>query len=258
MGLSVQSDISLMRSRVFHGRRGQVNNAFSYDVDYLLVRVKSSVSSPARFLSFDRWNIWSIRHADHGDGKSRLTEYADTLRKHFDPETIATGEVYLLTQPRCLGYGFNPVSFWLFLDNRQQLRTVVAEVNNVGRDRHSYICAKPDGGVITGADTISVSKTLHVSPFQPVDGSYDFRFDVKDQRISVMIRYNSQSDDGLQTSMAGDLKPLTNARLVSAFIRYPLGALRVMALIHWQALKLKLKGAAFRSRPAPPSQEISS
>jgi DUF1365 family protein len=50
--------------------------------------------------------------------------------------------------------------------------------------------------------------------------------------------------------------PLTNGEIIKAAFRRPFGSRRVLALIHWQALKLALKGVKFRNRPTPPPQEV--
>ena len=95
-----------------------------------------------------------------------------------------------------------------------------------------------------------------MSPFQPVEGGYTFRFDVTDERIGIWIDY-AQAEGGLIATLTGPRKPLSNMSILRAVFCRPLGARRVLALIHWQALKLWAKGALYRSRPAPPSKEVS-
>ncbi|MEM8802961.1 MAG: DUF1365 family protein, partial [Pseudomonadota bacterium] len=95
-----------------------------------------------------------------------------------------------------------------------------------------------------------------VSPFQPVEGGYTFRFDVNAERINIAIDYTS-GNGGLLATLTGKRAPLTNKRILAAMVRRPLGSRRVLGLIHWQALKLWWKGASFRSRPEPPTQEVS-
>ena len=94
-----------------------------------------------------------------------------------------------------------------------------------------------------------------MSPFQPVEGTYTFRFDITDERVGVWIDY-SAGNGGLMATLTGKRKRLSNLGILRAMLRRPLGARRVLALIHWQALKLWWKGAAFRARPEPPSEEI--
>ena len=104
--------------------------------------------------------------------------------------------------------------------------------------------------------TITAQKIFHVSPFQPIEGGYAFRFDIRADRIGVWIDYSSK-DGGLFTNLIGPRVPLTNWEILRAAIRRPFGSRRVLALIHWQALKLAIKGAKFRSHPKPPAEDVS-
>ena len=95
-----------------------------------------------------------------------------------------------------------------------------------------------------------------MSPFQKIEGGYEFRFDLRPDRIGIWIDFTG-GNGGLTATLVGPRKTLTNAGLVRACLRRPFGSRRVLALIHWQALKLWFKGARFKSRPEPPVQEVS-
>jgi len=166
------------------------------------------------------------------------------------PET----RLSLLTQPRFLGYGFNPVSFWLAYQGGS-LVAVIAEVSTPFGDRHSYLCHLPGFAPITKESQITAPKALHVSPFQSVAGGYSFTFDIRPSRITIRILHHN-GDEGVIATLAGSRKPLTSAGLIKSGVRRPFGAMRTIVLIHWQALRLKLKGARYRSRPAPPTTEV--
>ena len=102
---------------------------------------------------------------------------------------------------------------------------------------------------------LTATKILHVSPFQPVEGGYTFRFDIGPDKIGIWIDY-SNGDGGLYATLTGPRKPLTNRAILMACLRRPFGSRRVLALIHWQALKLAIKGARYRPRPAPPTKDV--
>ena len=110
--------------------------------------------------------------------------------------------VLLLAQPRVLGHVFNPVSFWLCHDAAGALRVVIAEVTNTFGDRHSYLCHREDRGVLTREDTVAAHKIMHVSPFQPVEGGYTFRFDIREDRIGIWIDYTNGAG-GLIATLVG-------------------------------------------------------
>lgn len=248
------TDVELVRGETYHGRKGAVANSFRYTVDYVLLDPEQS-RGPMLF-SRNRANLTAVHDRDFGGppGKGRGTAWVrEVLAEHGLP---GTEKILLLGQPRVLGHVFNPVSFWLCHDGAGALRVVIAEVTNTYGDRHSYICHLPDLAPIERTDTITAQKLFHVSPFQPVEGTYTFRFDLRADRIGVWIDYTS-SKGGLYTNLTGPRVPLTNAEILRACLRRPLGSRRVLALIHWQALKLALKGVSFRNRPEPPARDVS-
>lgn len=242
-----------LRGQTFHGRKGAVRNSFRYAVDYVLVDADTA-RGPTLF-SRNRSNLASVYDSDHGGAPRHGTGAAwvrDVLAQHGLP---APSSLQLLAQPRVLGHVFNPVSFWLCRDADQGLRVVIAEVSNTYGDRHSYLCHRDDLGPLTPQDSVAARKILHVSPFQPVAGTYAFRFDIRHDRVGIWIDY-STDDGGLFTNLTGPLRLLTNGAILGICLRRPFGSRRVLALIHWQAAKLALKGAKFRNRPAPPVDDV--
>ena len=119
------------------------------------------------------------------------------------------------------------------------------------------ICVRtPASHRYTGRDQLQAQKIFHVSPFQEIGGHYQFNFDISHKRIAIRIAHKNGAE-GVIATLVGDRTPLTNRGLLSALLRRPVGAMRVIALIHWQALWLKLKGAPYKPRPTPPEQEVS-
>lgn len=235
-----------------HARRGRVRHAFRYGVDMVLIDPETR-GGPALF-SRNRFNLSAVHDRNHGGprGQGRGVEWA---REVFARTGLQSTQVLLLTQPSYLGHVFNPVSFWLAMEGGE-LRAVIAEVNNTFGDRHSYLCHKPAFAAIDGRDRLSAEKIFHVSPFQQVEGQYHFNFDVRADRIAIRILHEN-GDEGVIATLAGPRHRLTNAGILWSGLRRPAWALRVLVLIHWQALRLKLKGAPFRPRPVPPQQEVS-
>ena len=241
--------------QTWHSRRGARKNAFRYGVDYVLLDAEAPVSGP-RLFGRNRGALTSLWDSDHG-GPPQQGTGAVWVRQVLEAHQIALrGRIDLLAQPRVLGHVFNPVSFWLIHDEAGVLRAVIAEVSNTFGDRHSYLCAHPDLRPVTKDETLDAQKLMHVSPFQPVEGGYTFRFDITPQAIGIWIDY-TRGDGGLIATLTGKRAPLTNAGILRAALRRPFGSRRVLALIHWQALKLWWKGAGYRPRPEPPPSEVS-
>lgn len=239
----------------YHGRKGEISNAFRYTIDYVLLDAEAEVRSPSLF-SRNRRNLTALDDADHG-GVPKSGSGAAWVRNVLEAhQIVGVARIELLAQPKVLGHVFNPVSFWLCRDGEGALIAVISEVTNTFGDRHSYLCYHPDQRPILPSDRLMAQKIFHVSPFQPVEGGYEFRFDISDERIGIWIDY-SRGKGGLIATLTGARAPLTNRAILRSALRRPFGARRVWALIHWQALKLWAKKAIYRPRPEPPREEIS-
>ena len=245
-----------IRGRTFHGRRGAVANRFSYGVDYIVVDPEAAAAGP-RLYARNRANVTALHDSDHG-GPPGAGRGAAWLRAVLAAQGLGAvdGQVLLVAQPRVFGHVFNPVSFWLCHDAGGVLRVVVAEVTNTYGDRHSYLCHH-DGLAAIGPDAwLAARKLMHVSPFQPVEGGYRFRFDIRPERLDIVIDYR-HGEGGVVATLSGTRAPLTDRAILGALLRRPFGSRRVLGLIHWQALRLWAKSARFMRRPKPPADEVS-
>lgn len=242
-------------SDVTHARRGAVRHAFRYWVDYLLLAPETV--RPRGLFRLGRFGLFSFLAADHGGprGAGKGAPWAWAIIERAGLVRDGSMTMALMTQPRFLGYWFNPVSFWMVLRG-DDLLAVIAEVNNTFGQRHSYLCHRPGFAPIRPEDSLTADKVFHVSPFQDVAGSYEFRFALAADSINVLIR-QTDGDEGLIATMRAKPGPLRQTALLAAALRRPGGALRIVALIYWQALRLRLKGIAYRPLPPPPSEEIS-
>ncbi|WP_295311792.1 DUF1365 domain-containing protein [Roseobacter sp.] len=239
----------------YHGRKGDITNAFRYSVDYVLFDAEADLDTPGLFARNGR-GVTAVNDRDHGGtpGEGRGAQWVrDVLEQH---QITGVARIELLAQPRVLGHVFNPVSFWLCRNGTGELITVIAEVSNTFGDRHSYLCCHPDQRPISPGDTLQARKVFHVSPFQPVEGGYTFRFDITKERIGIWIDY-AREGGGLIATLTGKRRPLSNTVILKSALCRPFGARRVLALIHWQAFRLWLRGALYRPRPTPPSEEVS-
>ncbi|MEP4980710.1 DUF1365 domain-containing protein [Ascidiaceihabitans sp.] len=248
--------IDHISGQTFHGRKGGVDNAFRYSIDYVLLDAEAAVDTPSLFKRNGR-GVAGLHDSDHGgppkQGRGALW-VRDVLEAH---QISGVARIELLAQPRFLGHVFNPVSFWLCRRGQDDaLIAVIAEVTNTFGVRHSYLVHHPDMRPIAPEDRLGAVKILHVSPFQPVEGGYEFRFDITDDRIGIWIDY-SRAGGGLIATLTGKRRPMSNASILRAALRRPFGSRRVLALIHWQAIKLWVKKATFRRSPEPPKQEVS-
>lgn len=247
----------VMRTKVFHKRTEPQVNAFTYHVYYIAFPTKQRALLPSRILRQNAFGLLSYYDKDHGlhDGTD-ADDWAVTLLQKFKLADENETRI-LVTLPRVLGHVFNPVSFWLSVDAGGALKSVIAEVNNTFGETHSYVLAHEDGRAITADDFFHTDKNFHVSPFLKVEGSYQFRFAMKDDGLGIWIDYfNAEGRKELLTSMVGTMEPFTNGAALKAFLAFPFVTLKVIGLIHWQALRLFAKRVRYRVKPTPPEREV--
>jgi len=248
--------IQLMEAKIFHERTRPRPNRFGYGALYCVVPLSELSARRRGPVALNRFGLFSIRESDYGEpGETPAVHIQKILDEHRLGE--ADGEVKLMTLPRVLGYGFNPVSFWLCHDRDGGLRAVVAEVNNTFGERHSYLCRHPDHRAIEGGDRIRAQKVFHVSPFLAVEGQYVFRFALDQNRAAIGIDLEDGEGLLLRTSVSGRLMSLTRGTLWATLLRNPLYPVKVIGLIHYQAAKLFLKGLRHFRKPPPPITRVS-
>lgn len=233
----------LYDARVVHKRLFPKENAFHYGVYYLAL--------PLPAAPIDGY-LTSFHMKDVGmrDG-SDPTPWVRRILADYELDE-KTKNIILVTMPRVLGYVFNPVSFYLCLDDANALRAVLCEVHNTFGEQHNYLCANPDHSPIAADQWLEAGKVFHVSPFLNRCGDYKFRFDFGDDKLGIWIDYyDADQQKQLVTSLIGTFTPLTPRAARSAFWRHPLVAVKAITLIHWQALKLVLNGIRYVAKPAP-------
>ena len=234
----------LLIGQVFHRRLRPVVNAFSYPVFFVQLPVADLASANGPFFSVDRNNLLSFHQKDHGprDGSPLLPWIRSLLRRQGLPDD---GDIVLQCFPRVFGFVFNPVTFWFCRNRDGELIAVLAEVSNTFGGRHSYLLHSPDGAPLRDGQVLAASKTFHVSPFCEVEGGYRFRFYLQRECPVARIDYDDAEGELLLTSVSGKSAAWSTRALLGAFLRMPLLTAGIVFRIHWQALKLWIKGVPF-------------
>lgn len=263
------SVLQLCPSKVWHVRLRPFKHPLNYNVFSLRLRMDKpdELAKQTNWLfGFNRRRPVSLMNADHGyrDGGDLNVWLADTLAAA--QVAHPGGAVWLQTFPRMLGYVFNPVSFWYLYDQEEELKVIVAEVNNTFGQHHQYVLTAPDGGSIQSGQVLTCQKVFHVSPFCPVTGHYRFERVINHRSDGTSIdrmTIDYFDDEALEepiirTGIAVELQPFTTAGLLKAFLRMPLMTFGVIVRIHWHALKLWRGGAKFHKLPDLPNQAVTS
>lgn len=255
-----------MHSALYHGwlehrRRRPREHAFRYRLfmAYLDLAELDHVFRGRWLWSTSRVALARFDRRDHvGDPAEPLDE---SVRRLVAERTGArpTGPIRLLTHLRYFGYVFNPVSFYYCFDaSDRRVETVVAEVTNTPwNERHCYVLRSPPDASV-GFEARS-TKAMHVSPFHPMALEYRWRFGVPAGRLGVGMSLVPQRATGTQpadtavvfgASMTLERVSIDARSLAGTLLRFPLMTMQVIVAIHWQALRLWLKGLPVHEHPS--------
>lgn len=272
-----------------HARFLPKTHRFSYRIFMLAVDLDElpALHRRLRLFSVNRPNLYAFREADHlptalplfnaspkptchpigdkpaGDAsaaptasssanlKSRVLAFLAERHVDLGPR----GRIELVTLPRIFGYLFNPVSFFFCYDSTGACVASVAEVTNTFREMKPYFLGPetfraPASAAGSGAFHLRTPKHFYVSPFSDVDVAFDFNLRPPTQKLSVQIDDYVGPDRTLTSTLTGPARALTDVRLAWFTFKYPLLTLRVIALIHWHALRLYLRKIPWFSKAA--------
>jgi DUF1365 family protein len=222
---------SLYTARVMH-HRFSPEYRFNHSVCMFLLDLDEMAKGTPWLLGFNRPGLFTFRDKDHFRfRRDRALSTRQKVDEYFGERPL---RVQLLTNLRILGYTFNPVSFYFcdFSDGRTE---VLVEVNNTYGEQKPYLVR---------ANTPDVQqKSFYVSPFIRHDRS--FRFRIARPGRTLRIEISAVSADNrliMKGVLAGRQQNLSNTALAAAFLRFPFVTLKIIALIHWHALRLYWKG----------------
>ncbi len=243
----------LYAGQVMHHRFKPKRHRFIYRVCSMLLDLEEleGLDKRLKFFSVNRFNLFSFHVRDHGDGSDRplLEQVRDTLRSQG--LNLGKGAVRLLCYPRLLGYVFNPLSVYYCYDEQGELGAILYEVSNTFNQKHRYLIPVSDQS--ESLIRQRCPKMFYVSPFIGMDACYHFRMRAPEEQIAVCIRETDNEGALLHASFTGHKQPLSDKSLLRTFFKYPLMTLKVIAGIHWEALRLWRKKVPLQPRPAPPA-----
>ncbi len=242
---------ALYTGTVMHARRTPAENVFRYPVCFYLLDLDELPELERRLalFAYNRRNVLTLHDRDHlGDPRRAVKENLLAWLAEGGVD-LEGGQILLLTNLRVLGYVFNPVSFFYCYGRTGELACVVAEVSNTSGERLPYLLSPANEVPSQKHRSYRADKRLHVSPFFSMDQSYRFFFSEPGGRVYARIDLFEDGARPFQATLVGRRKELTNAAVARALLRYPLMPAQVIGLIHWQALKLFVKGVPFFGKP---------
>jgi uncharacterized protein len=235
---------------VTHRRLRPRVHRLRYRVFWLLLDLDDidGLSEKLRIFSRNHFNLIGFFDRDHGAGSAvPLRTQAETLlrRAGCQPDDVAT--IKLLCMPRIMGYGFNPLSIYFCYRRDGALEAIIYEVHNTFGERHSYAVA---GHGATSKVEQRCEKEFYVSPFLSMEMSYAFHVSLPGAYVSIAIHGSERDRPVIAASLSAKRQELSEMALLKASITHPLLTLKVIAAIHWHALRLILKGFRTHSKLA--------
>jgi len=239
---------------VFHGRLRPRRHRLRYRIFMLALDLDEIEALAARLtlLSHNAWGLVSFHDRDFaGRVRAPLRPQIEALLAAAGYD-LGGGRITLLCMPRMLGHGFNPLSVYFCHDRDDRLVATVQAVRNTFGQRHDYVL--PVEAFADGRVRQACGKAFHVSPFMPMDLDYQFDLLPPGERVEVGITVHDDTGLLLVASFAGERRDLTDGALARAVVSHPWQMVGVLAAIHWEAVKLVLKG--FRLFPGPRRGEV--
>ncbi len=243
--------------RVAHVRHAPFRHAFAYRLWMLSLDLDRLDTLGMRLFAHNRAGAVMLRDADHGprDG-SPLRPWVEGCLARAGLADCGDAIRFMLI-PRVLGYAFNPIAFFFCYRADGSLGAVLHQVKNTFGQQHAYLLpVAPGGGLLRQ----QAAKHMHVSPFFDMQGGYRFAFRAPDFEpgadFSLSLRYGTAGAPRMTATMRLTAQPMSDAGLLRLLLRMPLMPLTVMAAIHWQALRLWLRGARYHPPPPAPAADL--
>ena len=242
--------------RVMHHRLTPRRHRFSYRAMTMLFDLDELAMLDRRFALFghNRSRPIAFHDVDHGprDG-SDLRAWVEGQMAALG-YAVPGGAIRILCLPRLFGYAFNPISVWFCHDRDGRLAMTLYEVANTFGERRSYLLP-----VEPGADGVlrqTCRKAFHVSPFLAVEGGYRFRLAPPGEELSLQIRHVVDGETRLVALQTGRRVAMEDGGLAGALLRFPLMTAKVIAAIHFEALRLWLKRVPFHRHAPATAAEV--
>jgi uncharacterized protein len=242
---------ALYFGEVMHARLKPMGHRFSYRVMSLLIDLDrlDAADRQSPLFAVNRAALYSFSEADHGkrDGSS-LRAYAQGCAAECGID-LTGGRVRLLCYPRLFGYTFNPLSVYFCSRAGGELALLIYEVRNTFGDIHAYVLPVKPGELSEAGLRQQQEKLFYVSPFIAMAMRYHFRVSPPAERVKLRILETDPEGPLLAATFNGRRRSLTTAALLRSLFSLPLVTLKIVAAIHWEAMRLWWKGARLVPRP---------
>jgi hypothetical protein len=243
-----------------HNRLEPKKHRFHYNVFMFYIDLDEVELLRKKLLLFskNRFNFFSLKDREHLqlpiDNPDKTKTIREQISRYLSENgiSIGKGRIMLLTNLNVLGYNFNPVSFYYCYDENEKPLCVVAEIGNTFGEMKPFLLSREHFS--DNKYHLNTTKYFYVSPFIDHDTQFDFNLAIPDEKLSIRIDDYKNGERFFISTLTGTRKALTNAHLFWYSIRFPFITVKIITLIHWNALKLWMKKIPFHRKAA--NQEL--
>jgi len=238
---------SLYLSKIFHERKYPKINSFWYTIFMFSLDLDELELLHKRFklFGYNKFNIFSFYDSDHfkkSDKQIKRRTTQEKLTNYLQENGIEKpARVKLITNLRIFGYVFNPVSFYYCYDKNGEIYCSIAEVSNTFGEMKMYLLENIEDGFFKEVK----KKMFYISPFTELDDYLDLKVGLPGKKLKIFIDDFADHQIKVRTVLTAKKRKLTDGQLINYLLRFPLLTIQIISLIHWQALKLWLKGVNF-------------
>ena len=253
------SDIKFFEANIFHKRYGKKKHSFKNRTNAILIDLKTKpqkkiLKYPSLF-SLEKFNLLTWSASKHGN-QSKFSTSHDLyqfiknlcINRSKDKEGIY--QIKLLTFPKVLNLGFNPLSVYFCYNNKGLLIHSIFEVRNTFGDMHHYVLRNINLKNISQ----KTSKKLFVSPFYPKKGNYKLFANYVQDMIMISVEYSLNNQKVFLANMKLKEIKFNNLNILRAFLKCSIYPGKIWINIHLQALILWFKRISLYK--IPPGEKI--
>lgn len=244
----------LYRATVMHHRLEPKKHRFHYNIFMFYIDLDELPSLQKRLFLFsnERFNFFSLKRKEHLQLPIDKPDTTKTIREQLTSYLLdngielKNGRIMLLTNLNVLGYNFNPVSFYFCFDEKNTPICSVAEVSNTFGEMKPFLMTKDH--FANGTFSLNTTKYFYVSPFIDHDVNFDFKLELPAKRLNIRIDDLKDNHRFFISTLTGEQKSITNLNLLWYAIRFPFITVKIITLIHWNAVKLWLKKIPYHKK----------
>jgi DUF1365 family protein len=227
--------------QVRHRRSHPKPHSFTYNVFmmYLDLDEIDEVLNSSYLWSKKSWHLAQYRRSDFYGCKNKPLKESIIKKVSDELGFSPNGSICMLTNLRYYGYTINPLTVYYCFNSNHKLQALVLEVTNTPwGEKQQYVIACDTESSLCKSE---FNKSMHVSPFHPMNMTYDWQSNTPNQFIHI---YMKNKIDGLcvfDAELSLKRQEITQGFLSKIILKYPFMTAKVCFSIYWQALRLWLK-----------------